>query len=149
MAWGQRHYSKGGFLGRIDDAAISCMENAIASAPTEDSDIYVLQLGGAINDIEESATPYSGRAASYYWIANTVCDERGDDERCMDWGRKAAKSLAAISMQGNYVNEQADFGKDVAFSAYGAEKYTRLAKLKARYDPANLFRLNQNIEPTP
>ena len=52
-------------------------------------------------------------------------------------------------MQGNYVNEQADFGKDVAIGAYGAEKYNRLAKLKALYDPANLFRLNQNIEPKP
>jgi FAD/FMN-containing dehydrogenase len=67
--------------------------------------------------------------------------------RCIEWGRNSAKNLAAISMQGNYVNEQADFGKDVAFGAYGAEKYNRLAKLKARYDPTNLFRLNQNIEP--
>ncbi len=58
-------------------------------------------------------------------------------------------NVAAISMQGNYVNEQADFGKDVAIGAYGAEKYTWLAKLKARYDPKNLFRLNQNIEPEP
>jgi FAD/FMN-containing dehydrogenase len=147
LAWGQRHYSKGGFLGKIDGAAIACMKEAIASAPTADSDIYVLQLGGAINDIEETATPYSGRAASYYWIASAIWNESIDDARCMDWGRKAAKSLAAISMQGNYVNEQADFGKDVAIGAYGAEKYNRLTELKARYDPTNLFRLNQNIEP--
>jgi Berberine and berberine like len=142
MAWGQRHYSKGGFLGKIDDAAIACMKGAIASAPTADSDIYVLQLGGAINDIEDNATPYSGRAADYYWIANTVSDERADDARCIDRGRKVAKSLTAISMQGNYVNEQADFGTEVAFNAYGMEKYNRLAKLKARCDPTNLFRLN-------
>jgi FAD/FMN-containing dehydrogenase len=148
-AWGQRHYSKGGFLGKIDGAAIACMKEAIASAPTPDSEFLVTQLGGAINDIEETATPYSGRAANYYWIANTIWDKRADDARCMDWGRSSAKSLAAISMQGNYVNEQADFGKDVAIGAYGAEKYNRLAKLKARYDPTNLFRLNQNIEPKP
>ena len=103
----------------------------------------------APTDTPEDATPYSGRAASYYWITSTAWTERVDDARCLAWGRKAAKSLAAISMQGNYVNEQADFGKDVAMSAYGAEKYNRLARLKARYDPANLFRLNQNIEPKP
>ena len=145
--FGHRHYSKGGFLGHIDAAAIARMREAIGSAPTPETDIYVLQLGGAITDINESATPYSGRAASYYWITNTAWDDPADDARCIDWGRKAAKSLAEISMQGNYVNEQADSGKDVAFNAYGAEKYDRLARLKARYDPGNLFRLNQNIEP--
>lgn len=147
MAWGQRFYSKGGFLEKIDDAAIACMGEAIAQAPTADSDIYVLQLGGAINDIEESATPYSGRAANYYWIASAKWKDSSHDERCIAWGRKTAKSLAAISMEGNYINEQADFGKEVAYNAYGAEKYNRLARLKARFDPGNLFRLNQNIAP--
>lgn len=147
VAWGRRYYSKGGFLGKIDSAAIACMKDAIASSPTADSNIYVLQLGGAVKDIDENATPYSGRTASYYWIAMAMWHERSDDERCIAWGRLAARRLAAISLSGNYVNEQADFGKDVAFSAYGAEKYHRLAKLKARYDPTNLFRLNQNIEP--
>jgi FAD/FMN-containing dehydrogenase len=149
LAWGQRHYSKGGFLGNIDDTAIACMKDAIASSPTANSDIYVLQLGGAVKDTEENATPYSGRAAGYYWITSAIWDDAADDTRCMAWGRKAAASLAAISLRGNYVNEQSDFGKDVAFGAYGREKYDRLAKLKARFDPVNLFRLNQNIEPKP
>ena len=50
-------------------------------------------------------------------------------------------------MAGNYVNEQADAGTVVALDAYGAEKYQRLARLKTRLDPHNLFRLNQNITP--
>lgn len=147
MAWGMRHYSKGGFLGKIDASTIARMNETIATAPATGTDIYILQLGGAITDIDEHATPYSGRAASYYWITNALWDRQADDARYIDWGRKAAKSLAAISLKGNYVNEQADHGKDVAENAYGAEKYARLAKLKARFDPNNLFRLNQNIEP--
>ena len=147
MAWGQRHYSKGGFLEKIDAVAIACMSDAIAKTPTAKSDIYVLQLGGAISDVAEGATAYSGREANYYWIASATWDESSDDLRCMAWGREAAKNLAAISLKGNYVNEQADFGNDVAVSAYGAEKYIKLARLKATYDPGNLFRLNQNIEP--
>lgn len=50
-------------------------------------------------------------------------------------------------MEGNYVNEQADFGGDLAVKAYGVEKFDRLQRLKARFDPGNLFRLNQNIPP--
>ncbi len=148
FAWGRRYYAKGGYLREIDDRAIACLKDSIASSPTPDSELYVLQLGGAINDIDESATAFTGRAAGYYWIAEAVWDDGVDDERCIAWGRLAAKRLAAISLRGNYVNEQSDFGKDIALGAYGAEKYNRLAKLKARYDPTNLFRLNQNIEPT-
>lgn len=147
MAWGRRYYSKGGFLGRIDKGAIERMRDVVSTAPTADSDIYVIALGGAIGDVDEADTPYSGRAANYYWITAAVWDDPQDDARCIEWGRSSYRSLAAISMQGNYVNEQADSGRDVAFGAYGAEKYARLARIKAKFDPANLFRLNQNIEP--
>ncbi|MGO8402354.1 BBE domain-containing protein [Rhizobium ruizarguesonis] len=50
-------------------------------------------------------------------------------------------------MAGNYVNEQADAGTVVALDAYGPKKYQRLASLKTRFDPHNMFRLNQNIAP--
>ena len=69
------------------------------------------------------------------------------DEACLAWGRKGARTLAALSMERNYVNEQGEVGNNVARQAYGAEKYRRLAQLKARFDPHNLFRLNQNIRP--
>ena len=149
MAHGQRFYSKAGFLAKIDEATIATMREVVDATPVATADVYILQLGGAITDIAEDATAYSGRGASYYWIAGAVWNNRGDDARCMGWGRSTASKLTAISMQSNYVNEQAEFGKNVAYDAYGAEKYERLAKLKGRYDPTNLFRLNQNIEPKP
>jgi hypothetical protein len=61
------------------------------------------------------------------------------------WCRRTAERLGELSMTANYVNEQAD--TRVARSAYRASKYRRLAQLKSRHDPTNLFRLNQNIEP--
>jgi FAD/FMN-containing dehydrogenase len=149
FAWGRRCYAKGGFFDEIDDAAIGCLVESIATAPTPDSELYVMQLGGAIADVAEGATAYSGRAASYYWIVEPVWDSADDDARCLAWGRMAAKRLAAMSLAVNYVNEQADVGRDVSYDAYGPAKYARLAKLKAQFDPANLFRLNQNIEPMP
>ncbi|MGE3832364.1 MAG: FAD-binding oxidoreductase [Parvibaculaceae bacterium] len=145
--WGQRHYQKGGFLDRIDGKVIACMREAAATAPTAFSDIYILQIGGAVSDVDEAATAYSGRAAKYYWISSAVWDESTDDQRCFAWARSAGKSLAALSLNANYVNEQADAGRDIASGAYGPQKYERLARIKGRYDPGNLFRLNQNIEP--
>ena len=145
MAWGRRYYAKGGFLRDIDEATIDVLADAMTAAPIEGAEVYMLQLGGAVCDADESATPYTGRAASHYWIVEPVWDHPADDEKCIAWGRKTAAQLATSSLRVNYVNEQSETG--LAAGAYGEEKYARLAKLKGRYDPTNLFRLNQNIEP--
>lgn len=68
-----------------------------------------------------------------------------DDEKAIAWCRRTAGKLMSRSLNTNYVNEQADTG--VARGAYGEAKYRRLAQLKWQYDPTNLFRLNQNMEP--
>ena len=149
LAWLRRYYTKGGFLKEIDDRAIERMVSGIDRAPSPKAEYYVIHLGGAVADIDDDATPYSGRTAGHFWIAQAGWDRPEDDARFVEWTRTAAAHLSEISMQGNYVNEQADFGKEIALSAYGRSKYDRLAQLKARYDPANLFRLNQNIEPKP
>jgi len=123
------------------------MVDTIASAPSPDAEVYVLQLGGAVADIHDEATPYTGRTAGHYWIVESAWESKRDDDMFVTWSRRAAARLMELSMSGNYINEQGDFGKEVAREAYGEDKYHRLAALKARYDPTNLFRLNQNIEP--
>lgn len=145
FAWLRRYYAKGGFWRDIDDHAVDCMIRQIADAPTPHSEIYVQQLGGAVADVAEDATAYSGRQAAYYWIVEPVWDDPADDERCIAWCRAAADQMADRSIQANYVNEQSDTA--IAPGAYGAGKYERLRRLKARLDPQNLFRLNQNIIP--
>lgn len=149
LAWNRRSYTKGGYLKEIDERAIHPMIDSISRAPSPDAEVYVLQLGGAVADIDDQATPYTGRTAGHFWIVQSAWESKGDDESFVAWNRRAAARLVDISMRGNYVNEQGDFGKEVALDAYGEGKYRRLAKLKARYDPTNLFRLNQNIEPEP
>ncbi len=145
MAWGRRYYAKGGFFGEIDDATVTTLVDCLATAPTPEAEVYCLQLGGAVCDIDESATPYAGRAAGHYWISLSAWNDPAADSKCVAWGRRTGARLAANSLRANYVNEQSETG--VALSAYGEEKYNRLAHLKWRYDPTNLFRLNQNIEP--
>jgi FAD/FMN-containing dehydrogenase len=147
FAWSRRYYAKGGFWSDISDEAIGHILAAVAEAPAPDCEIYVIQLGGAISDKPDDATAYTGRNAGYYWLSEPVWDDVADDSSCIAWGRTTGRLLSDASIAGNYVNEQGDTGSSVARDAYGPEKYQRLARLKARLDPANLFRLNQNIEP--
>jgi FAD/FMN-containing dehydrogenase len=147
MAWNRRYYAKGGFLADITDEVADLAVESMATSPAPDAEVYLLQLGGAVAEVAEDATAYSGRSAGYYWIVETGWDDAAQDQRCLAWNRMTAARLTEVSMQVNYVNEQADHGRDVALAAYDASKYARLARLKARYDPGNLFRLNQNIEP--
>jgi len=147
VSWGRRYYVKGGFLNTLDNAVIDCIGDYVGRAPTRDSEVYVLQLGGAVTDIDEADTAYSGRSGAYYWLVQAIWDDMADDKACLSGGRDAARRLAGFSASRNYVNEQSDTGVSFVKQAYGEEKYKRLAKLKSFYDPANLFRLNQNITP--
>ena len=147
VPWGRRYYSKGGFLAEMDDRVIGVIVDSLEEMPIPGLEVYCLQLGGAVCDLDEDATAYSGRAGAFYWISQGVWDSPDDDELAIAWCRRTARRLGDLSMSANYVNEQADTG--VAPSAYGETKYRRLAHLKGRYDPMNVFRLNQNIEPMP
>lgn len=147
FAWLRRYYVKGGFWRDIGEGAMSHMLRQIAAAPTDECEISVLLLGGAVGDVAEDATAYSGRDAGYYWLTEPVWDDPAQDLACIDWGRETARGLVDPSMEANYVNEQGDAGSEIAAEAYGATKYRRLQRLKWRMDPANLFRLNQNIPP--
>jgi FAD/FMN-containing dehydrogenase len=148
-AWGRRYYAKGGFVRNVDAALVDRIADALAEAPTDHSEVYVPQLGGAVADVDEDATAYSGREAGFYWVVEPIWDDSADDVLCLEWGRRHAGRLAELSMDANYVNEQADTGGDFPEQAYGSSKYERLRQIKARYDPSNLFRLNPNIEPAP
>lgn len=147
MAWDRRYYMKGLFLREIDGSAIERMVQGIAEAPTLETEYYVLQLGGAVSDVDEDATAYSGRSAGFYCLMGTTWDDKNYDEQFIGWSRAAASRMTEIAMSRNYVNEQAEASKEIARESYGEGKYRRLAKLKGRYDPTNLFCLNQNIDP--
>ena len=146
-AWGRRYYAKGGFVRHVDAALVGRIADALAEGPTDHSEVYLPQLGGAVADVDEDATAYSGRAAGFYWLVEPIWDDPVDDVRCLEWGRRHGRRLAAISMDANYINEHADTDGDFAERAYGSAKYERLREIKARYDGSNLFRLNPNIEP--
>ena len=147
LHWGRRYYGKGGFLVGLDAPVADLMADLGRTAPTPDAELYMIQLGGAVADVAEEATAYSGRSGGFYWIVQPIWDDPADDARCLAWGKESGKAMAALSQAGNYLNEQGDVSKELTMQAYGQAKYERLARLKARFDPGNLFRLNQNITP--
>ncbi|MFC5176893.1 FAD-binding oxidoreductase [Nocardioides taihuensis] len=146
VAWGICCYSKGGFVSELDDDFVALMTQQIAAAPTAECDVYMIQLGGAVADVDDDETAYSGRANAYYYVVTGCWDRPEDREVAAQWGRETAALFSQASgVTSNYVNEQSDSSQDFVRRAYGEKKYERLVEVKRRTDPTNLFRLNQNI----
>jgi hypothetical protein len=107
----------------------------------------IWQMGGAISRVGEDETAFSGRGAGHTFniTAATAGRDGFDEER--DWVRAFWSALEPHHTSGVYVNFLMNEGEDRVREAYGPQKYDRLKALKRRYDPDNLFRLNQNIPP--
>jgi hypothetical protein len=107
----------------------------------------IWQMGGAVARRDEDATAFNGRQAGHTFniTASTETAEGFDEER--EWVRGLWSALEPHHMDSVYVNFLMDEGEDRVRAAYGGERYDRLKALKTKYDPDNLFRLNQNIAP--
>lgn len=107
----------------------------------------IWQMGGAVAGEDEDATAFNGRQAGHTFniTASTESAEGFDEER--EWVRGLWSALEPHHTDSVYVNFLMDEGEDRVRAAYGGERYDRLKALKAKYDPDNLFRLNQNIPP--
>ena len=104
-------------------------------------------MGGAIGRVPEDATAYGNRAAQILLNINTRWSEPADDDRHVAWTRALWDDLHRLA-SGVYVNFLGDEGAGRVREAYGDVKYARLVALKDRWDPTNLFRVNQNIPPS-
>jgi len=110
-----------------------------------------LQLGGAVRRAGREATAFAHRDAEYSFMALGVCPDAAEAGKCVDWARDFWRAMQPFSTGGVYVNylgQEADEGSERIKAAYSPEKYARLVALKKKYDPTNLFRLNQNIKPS-
>ena len=150
---GVQHYWKSSFLQDIGDKAIDTM---IAHCTTLASPmchgLLEYQLGGAVGRVDRAATAFAARDAQHAFVSLGVCTEPTEAKRCAQWARELWEAMQPFSTGGVYVNylgREVDEGTERVRAAYGSEKYQRLLALKEKYDPTNLFRLNQNIRPTP
>jgi FAD/FMN-containing dehydrogenase len=109
--------------------------------------VLLFPLGGAIGRVGEHETAFGHRDAAYDYVIYSMWTEPGESDRHIQWTRDFAAAMQPFSL-GVYVNEMGNEGEDRVRAAYNPETYARLVALKNKYDPTNLFRLNQNIKPT-
>jgi len=145
MDWGNRVYTKSGFVAELSDEVIEQCCGLAETAPP-DGELSVWALGGAVGMVSDDAMAYTGRGGAYNVSAELTWKEAADDESRIAWGRAAMAQLKPHLVTGRYVNEVSDVGEDGA-QIYEKAKYARLVELKRKYDPDNFFRLNQNIRP--
>ena len=109
--------------------------------------LIVLQMGGAIGRVSEDASAVGGRSAPFAVHLNCMWEGAEADEANIAWTRGATKAFSPWIAPGMGLNFFTEVGDDEIEAGFGA-KFTRLRALKQQYDPANVFRLNQNIKPS-
>jgi len=145
---GMRRYWKGGFVWELPDAAIEAFLDRGSDgdgAPLWGGEL--VSLGGAIARVGEDETAYSGRTARFDFLSLSSWEDPAEDERRLA-GARAYWDRMSLHMRGPaYVNSLEDEEADRVRQAYGPAKYERLVALKRKYDPDNVFHVNQNIRP--
>ena len=148
MAWGQRFSMKSCFLRAMPDELVRTWVEQIPDIPAGvDGGFSVWPWGRAIADVGEDDTAFTGRTAAYWASAELAWMDAELDDGARAWARTASASMEPHQIVGRYVNDVVEVGADVARTIYGDAKFERLRALKRKWDPANVFRLNQNIRP--
>ncbi len=144
---GQWYYMRACDVGELTDEVIDITVEHAMRIRSPLTAFPIWQMGGAISRVGEDETAFSGRGAGHTFniTAATAGRDGFDEER--EWVRDFWSALEPHHTSGVYVNFLMNEGEDRVREAYGTEKYDRLKALKRRYDPDNLFRLNQNIPP--
>jgi len=145
--FGRLHYWKSGFLRHVTHEAIDTMMQFGAQMPSPTTAVGLQQMHGAASRIDPSATAFAHRAEQFDFAVLSQWSDPADSVRNIEWTRAFFAAMQPHLEDSVYVNNLGDEGADRVQAAYGAN-YERLAALKAKHDPANLFRSNQNIEPS-
>ncbi len=143
---GLRNYWKSHYFTELSNGLIDVLVEYARKIPDPNTEIAFAQLGGAISRVPEDATAYAARDAQFTINVHGRWEDPSKDAECIGWARDLFRSAAPFASSGAYVNFLTQEEGDRVRAAYG-RNYDRLVKLKNKYDPNNLFRLNQNIRP--
>ncbi|MGH2352782.1 MAG: FAD-binding oxidoreductase [Chloroflexota bacterium] len=143
---GLHWYWKADFVKELSDAAIAEHVKYGPQLPTPLSTMHLYPIDGAANRVGRDETAFSYREARFAEVIVGVDADPANNERMIHWAREYWEALHPHSAGGAYVNMMMEEGADRVQAAYRGN-YARLAQVKAQYDPTNLFRVNQNIQP--
>jgi FAD/FMN-containing dehydrogenase len=143
---GSRNYWKSHNLTELSDGALDSVLRFAGRLPTSQCEIFLGLIAGAGNRISADAAAYGHRDAKYVLNVHGRWDDAAEDKRCMAWARDFFKASAPYASAGAYVNFMTADEADRVAAAYGSN-YGRLVQIKRKYDPENIFHMNQNIKP--
>jgi FAD/FMN-containing dehydrogenase len=142
---GARNYWKSHNFTELSDGALNAIIEYAGRLPSPQCEIFVGHIAGAANRVAPGATAYAHRDAKFVLNVHSRWDNVNDDPKCIAWAREFFKASAPYASAGAYVNFMTAEESDRVAAAYGSN-YDRLVEIKKRYDPQNIFHLNQNIK---
>jgi FAD/FMN-containing dehydrogenase len=142
-----RNYWKSHDFRELSDGLIDALVSCARTIPDAQTELAFAQLGGAVGRVPQSATAYTHRDAQYVLNVHGRWADPAKDDECIAWARGVFDATVPFATGGVYVNFLTQEEGARVGAAYG-ENYQRLVAVKDRYDPTNLFRVNQNIRPT-
>jgi FAD/FMN-containing dehydrogenase len=146
---GLRSYWRGEYMNGLPDAAIDTFLDrapVLTEAGAPFTQMVIFRVGQGVTAVPEDATAFSHRDAEYLFHPISLWSDPIDDERMIEANRAFAEAMRPFGSGAAYLNFTPE--TDRVRDAYGELTYERLVSLKDRYDPGNLFRMNQNIEPS-
>ena len=143
---GLQHYWKANFVTELTDDAIEAHLEHGPKVPVVNSTVHIYPINGAVNRVASDATAFAYRDATFATVIAGMWPDAADNEDNIKWVRDYYDATAPLSEEGAYVNFMAGDDQDRVKVSYGGN-YDRLVEVKRKYDPDNLFRLNQNIKP--
>ena len=144
---GLQWYWKGDFVKTLTDEAIDTHIGHAAKAPTELCLMHLYPIDGAVRRVPKDATTWNTREATWSLVIAGIDPDRRGADALKTWGRAYWKAGHPFNLEGAYVNFMMDDEVDGRVAATYGDNYKRLATVKAKYDPKNLFKVNQNIPP--
>jgi FAD/FMN-containing dehydrogenase len=146
--WGHCYYHKAAYLADLTDDVIDIIVEHLAKKLGAMSDIFFYRLDRSYCAVDDSATAFGGKRIPQYVVFITgIAPTSHELQQERQWCRSLWEELYPQSLGGGYVNSMADCDEQRLIATYGSEKLRRLASIKSKYDPENIFRRNINIKP--
>ena len=143
---GARNYWKSHDFMALCDATITILLDAVRNLPSPECEIFIAHVGGAAGRIAAGATAFPQRSSHFVMNVHARWREPAMDAACIGWARQLFEAAKPYAVGTAYINFMPEDEGDRVEAAY-AGNYQRLGEIKRRYDPDNLFRMNQNVKP--
>jgi FAD/FMN-containing dehydrogenase len=146
---GMQNYWTGDFYADLPDEALDTLVDIATQPVSPMTQIILMPGGGAIARVDDDATAFGARNAKFSLHFLSMWADPADADRNIDYTKHLAGALKPWSTGNVYLNFLGDEGPGRIEAGFGPQKFARLRRIKAEWDPDNLFHHNQNIPPAP